>query len=45
MLFHNKKINVKILKASKKFMFQKIKFLQSNNNFKMEAQDQTEKKN
>lgn len=40
---HNKRVNKVIMKASKKYMFQKIKFLRSNKYFITEAQDLIEK--
>ena len=39
---HNRKVNRVIMKVSRKYMFQKIKFLQNNKYFTMEVQEQIE---
>ena len=39
----NRKVNKVIMKVSRKYMFQKIKFLQNNKFFTMEVQGQIEK--
>lgn len=39
MPLHNRKVNKVIMKVSRKYMFQKIKFLLNNKYFTMEVQD------
>lgn len=41
---HNRKANKVIMKVSRKYMFQKIKFLQNNKFFTMEVQGKIEKR-
>ena len=44
MPLHNRKVNKVIMKVLRKYMFQKIKFLQNNKCFTMEVQDPIEKR-